>query len=152
MAQVQCPNCGGYKVSEERVRVEMEYTAISSDKPRGGGLLLYLVVGVVFIVVLGINFEIPRMFIGFALIALVIAPFVVIAMRTDSQPNSSIYSCNICGFNWAVKDGEPEPEATVRPELILKGEQNLKEEEAERQRQAASAAAAARLLQQQRKK
>ena len=38
-------------------------------------------------------------------------------------------ACYLCGYKWEWQVGTPEPSINVRPDLMAKGEQRLREEE-----------------------
>jgi len=61
------------------------------------------------------------------------------------DPN--LWECELCGYKWDIRTNPP---VQVRPDLILRGEQRLKEEE-ERRRQAAVDAAIIEQLKRQKK-
>lgn len=130
MAQVQCPNCGGYKVETESDFLEGEYERI--------GCLFRLALLCSFLLMLGIPF--------FYAVA---REAVFLGKRRKLVGQIHKYTCYLCGYEWTWKTGDPLPQVNVRPDLIAKGEQRLEEE---RRRQAEAAAAAWWLQQQQKKK
>ena len=53
---------------------------------------------------------------------------------TKPKDGSLEYRCDLCGYQWQWKPGTPYPSIRVRPDLIAKGEQKLREEEERRRR------------------
>ena len=53
---------------------------------------------------------------------------------TKPKDGSHEYRCDLCGYQWHWKPGTPYPAVSVRPDLIAKGEQKLREEEQRRLR------------------
>jgi hypothetical protein len=49
------------------------------------------------------------------------------------------YYCQLCGYRWTWRTGEPQPRINLRPDLIAKGNQRLEEEEKKRLEDAAAA-------------
>lgn len=117
-SQLQCAKCGGYKVERLAGKWNPE------NKIDGGAILLH---GFLVLITLGI--WIPILFFYY----LFIYPG-----RAASEDDHM--RCQICGYEW--RRGDPQPEVTVDPDLIAKGEEKLRND----------AAAAAYLAQQQRNK
>jgi len=136
--QVQCPNCGAYKINAEIENV-----------PRPEKKLSY------FFWLLAIFFVIAGCLLSLLLFVKVsVLPAAVVFgitliwwlvslkgldRTTFKQYN---FECELCGYKWTWKEGDPWPEVTVRSDLIAKGYQRLQEQEQqEHQRQAAALAA-----------
>ena len=148
MAQVQCPNCGGYRVNEERVHTDPKTNRNVSESGGCGDWIRAFVAGVAAFFVIGgcIGGELfgvkttdasygtwvyATLFLS---VALGIAALVITRRarraalaRADTTYN---YYCLLCGYRWSWRPGTPLPNVQVRPELIAKGEQKLAEEAA----------------------
>lgn len=144
MAQVQCPNCGGYKVNTE--------TAILDSKGRmrfscGGVVFLTffgiggILTGIVFLG-MGLSPEknqppvcLPIGFLEllFGIFFTVLLIYYIYSYFAASKVEEYHHTCLLCGYEWRRREGEPLPPVTVRPDLIAKGDQRLREEEAEEQ-------------------
>lgn len=163
MAQVQCPNCGGFKVSGEKIHIDPKTKRKISTSGCGSWVIASLLwlclmiaggaifgntstsddnrlAGVLYLGCVGLSFVIP--IVGLVLMERNRSDTLAKAITTYK------YSCLLCGYAWEWHEGEPWPEAHIRPDLIAKGEERLQAEAAERRRQEE----AAWLLQQQRKK
>jgi len=106
---VQCPNCGGFKVKNKgdgSANNKLGCLAVSL----GGALFTW----------------------GLTLLLLPIAFFI-----KDDEPRedgSIEYLCELCGYKWFHIPGTPWPAINVRPELIREGAEKLRQEEEERRR------------------
>jgi hypothetical protein len=107
MAQIQCPNCGGYKVTEH------------SNKGCASEVGMHL----------------AFTFITFGL-WLIVWIIIVLSESGRPKPDPTLhrYTCQLCGYSWDWKERTPLPEVTVRPDLIAKGVRKLEQEEEERRR------------------
>jgi hypothetical protein len=109
ISQVQCPNCGGYKISEE------------DNKGCASQFLFHIILT---IITTGI----------WIIVWLIIAA--VESFKRKPDPTIHRYTCQLCGYAWTWKEGTPYPKIKVNPELVELGAKKLKEdEEAERRRQ-----------------
>jgi hypothetical protein len=117
--QVQCPNCGGYRVYQQVASSHLEtHTRRSNLGARVfAGVLTFYSVGL-FLLDKGTRD------------ALVKGEEQETTKVADSYQNS----CLLCGYLWVWTVGDPLPQVQVRPDLIAVGEQRLREE-AERLRQ-----------------
>jgi hypothetical protein len=155
--QVQCPSCGGYKVDGKVFRIDP-----STGKPPislGCGfifqmILLWTFLLMVEVVLMTIIFPGDHQNTSGTIMGLVayVLPFVVIIPFYRRQSvkineakkrayNLYDYRCNLCGYNWQWREGQPRPKVKVKPGLIAKGEQRLEEEEEQRRKQQQDAAA-----------
>ena len=151
--QVQCPNCGGYKVNVQNKTViateeKKQYTSF------GGQLVAWFAIGIFVLwatisaisISVSIVGEGSGVIIGVSCGVILILFLAFVRYRAVKKGTAdwhlekvpSIvkydYRCEICGYNWTWQSDEPLPEVHVRPELIAKGAQKLKEEdEARRQ-------------------
>ena len=66
----------------------------------------------------------------FVTVGLYIAFFPIWLLHISSSDPSK-WTCKLCGYRWVQKPGEVLP-TTVRPDLIAKGEEKLREEERQR--------------------
>ncbi len=148
MAQVQCPNEGGYKVTTKVVKIDRR-TGRKVKEP-DMGILGWLICSVPFgygMTLLGegkIGSGIVLLTIGVSVTALGVWN-VNAAKRKYKKKIDEIkkyyHECLICGYRWERREDEPPPEVRVRPDLIAMGEQRLQEEAAaERRRQEEAAA------------
>ena len=136
--QVQCPNCGGYRVATETKVIDVERgTTIDF----GGAFWFFLVMGIVGVVG-GTSGVIDVVFYGKSLeysgVQLCILlptgllftiPLIAMIVRYHKNPMAERYyhTCWLCGYKWNRGSGEPLPKVTLRPDLITKGEQRLEE-------------------------
>jgi len=142
--QWQCPNCGGYKVG---YRAE----PISEKVPITFATKIGVFIGwFITLFPLAIGCLLPLFFVlllqddAWMILILAIAGVIggIIALRMVSDVKFTagdkigtlyFFHCNICGFEWRWDDRTPYPKINVRPNLIVAGEQQLREEEARRQ-------------------
>src|SRR5688572_20968927 len=116
--QMQCPNCGAYKVSVW--------------KPPTGPVTVMETLPEAIFWALVIVFTL-----GFGL--LIAVPVLIYNKRQrqkqlESGDTSWKCTCSICGYAWSWMPGTPCPSATVRPDLIAAGEQKNREDEERRRR------------------
>lgn len=123
MAQKQCPNCGGYKTEKLQTTAEFLNSWTAA-------ILVILFMWTIIVPVLY---------------------FAAFYAESKKPPQTPRYRCNLCGYIWEQKPGE-KLDVTVRPDLIAKGEQKLREEEEKRKELARHAAAHHWRQQQQKKK
>jgi len=135
MSQVQCPNCGGYRVSLEKT----EGLNWSRGTEWVGTLWLPIIGFVVSAAMLICSgswghlepFDNLSCLIGIFLLWM----FTWWAWGKDklqrdfSTRKRYSYQCLLCGYQWTWTSGEPMPKVNVRPDLIAKGEQRLREAE-----------------------
>jgi len=134
--QVQCPNCGGYKTTSETTPITQKVSLSSSQRKeqrKTGLTCLSLLVGFTFIISLlvgdwGIFTLIAAMVIVGVPIVLLIESFQRNPMTTKTVGYVYHSTCLICGFHWDWREGQEKPEVHVRPDLIARGEQRLREE------------------------
>ncbi len=131
----QCPNCGGFKVGYQH--------------PGGGcwpwiGILLGI--STVFGIIMSIESGKPPLDSRWGYIADWVASiaclgglgvlFLVGGILGLSPTAPHLLECYLCGYKW---DSRTNPQVTVRPDLIIKGEERLRAEaEEERKRQEAA--------------
>lgn len=140
--QVQCPNCGGYRVetvnkADNKV-TNREHTDFWFYILIGGGISLAAAI----IFVWGIYDSFHRWRSHPVIAAEVVIPIVLtliglLAMNAGwrhskaDQKNLILHyyhTCWLCGYRWNRRADEPLPEVRIRPDLIAKGEQRLQEE------------------------
>ncbi len=136
--QVQCPNCGGYKIKTVEVKNIFAERAISLDerKQRAIAFLKMLPASIVLAVISFFSIKtfdsiMSAYFCSSSII--VVALFLILASmytKTERVRTGQIYNyyCYLCGYKWSWETGTPLPKVDVRPDLILAGEQRLKEE------------------------
>ena len=141
MTQAQCPNCGGFKVSENPIRVKEKLNARPLTRREKffwdnlawiGTIAALTIIGIPLFIVIVLIFR--------------------TRFKTVQRVTGASYNCSICGYTWTRNVGDPFPSVTVRPDLISAGEQRLQEEEHRRQQQQQRDAEAAYWLSQQNKK
>lgn len=145
--QVQCPNCGGYKIDGSVRRIDPETGRAVRGKSGAGCFWFAGITG------LGVILSVmSRDTNGVLAIAGFVLGFIA-AWVSDAISKQKVkqaiaraynlynYSCNLCGYRWEWRDGQPWPKVKVNPDLIAKGAQKLEEEtreaEEERKRQEA---------------
>ncbi len=104
---VQCPNCGGYKVQNK-----------GDGSFNKAGWVLGCIVCAFFTA-------------GLSLLAI---PLVFLLDSKPREDGSIEYLCQLCGYKWFHIPGTPWPAINVRPELIREGAEKLRQEEEERRR------------------
>lgn len=155
MSQVQCPNCGGFRV-ETTTSTSERKTGITTDF--GGSQLavsLLFAVGFVFggywAATLGGVFgsiDSPTFLdtilgIGSIGTGLFIALYTIKLYIKNVRADKVICfhnTCSLCGYKWTQRNNEPLPPVHVQQDLIAKGAQRLEEEEEDWRRRAAAAA------------
>jgi len=166
--QVQCPNCGGYRVTTSKVETLWISVPFSSAERRKSITQWLIGIPVSIIIVLAIGFLSTALgldndnpvaigvgwiglpFLCVILIAPFAIPYLLFHKKTKNVVKGQLYHyyCSLCGYRWSWETGTPTPQVNVRPDLIAKGSQRLEEEEEERRQ----AAAATWYLQQRQKK
>ncbi len=148
--QMQCPNCGGYKVSVQNKNV------IATEKQKQPATFMQTMAGwlfigfYVFLFIVGIvaKWGIGQI-VGIGFIVLLIGFAMYRAVKTGGMSQTVTvptlvkydFKCEICGYNWTWRTDQPLPKVQVNPDLIAKGAQKLEEEaEAERRKQQEAAA------------
>ena len=124
--QVQCPNCGGYKVGYQYPGDDGCITQLFL-LAGGGGLLMCI-----FVTLLGIS-ELNLFGIGVgAFLGIGSALMLLVGIAALQPKHTHLLECHLCSYKW---DTRSNPQVTVRPDLILKGEERLRaEQEEERKR------------------
>jgi hypothetical protein len=121
LTQLQCPNCGGYKV-----QVKKPYAPTKNNSY--GYSILELSLAFLFC------------FFTLGLGLLIVVPLMIshnkeVEAQIKSGDNTSWKcTCSLCGYVWLWAPGTPLPPVTVRPDLIKAGEQKNRQDEEERQR------------------
>jgi hypothetical protein len=127
LGQVQCPNCGGYKVGGLSNQL-FKYKPLS---------------GVVWSIILlfFIPFVIGSYGLGLIILIDVNIREAVLNKRIREKYIGIEYNftCSLCGCEWSWKQGQPWPKIEVRPDLIAAGEQRLADEAKQRLRDAEGA-------------
>lgn len=78
----------------------------------------------------------------FFLVGLLSSAGCIITLKNNNKAEKRAYNiykyhCDLCGFNWEWREGQPLPKVNVNPDLIARGAKKLEEEEQQRQQQAA---------------
>jgi hypothetical protein len=134
--QVQCPNCGGYKVNGEKETIK-----VKTYEPMPRTLAIRQAIGMfvfaAFLVFLAMITSATTVLLfcasGFVLFGLItLAPNAKIS-KEEIVGTVWHYNCLLCGYKWDWDTRTPKPEVQVRPDLIAKGEQKLEEERKRRE-------------------
>jgi len=140
---VQCPNCGGYRVETETITVNRK-----TNKPFDFGCTFWfiLIFAGIMPTLLGAIGWIAFLFgkppsyrdtnsQSTLLCALPAGLFFLIPtlLSIKSYFGADTFdvchnTCGYCNYTWTWKTGEPLPHVTLRPDLIEKGEQRLRDE------------------------
>jgi hypothetical protein len=145
--QVQCPNCGGFRVyvsprysGPERIP-NPEYKERSPDP---GWLAIFQAFGVLALVVLPIIGILLIWSIGLIILIIWLVLLLIMMITVDGSsskgpeptienPNRHITSynnsCNLCGYAWTWRPGTPRLPVQHRPDLIQRGNALLEEQE-----------------------
>jgi rubredoxin len=153
--QVQCPNCGGYKVSTSNQYVNpFTRKKVSVSKASGRLLALFIAIALVFLDAYLTPFIGARLPIYDTTTAIIITIFLVLVVpiivcvlilkifadkrrkelaQAVKMKNSS---CALCGYSWEWLEGHPRTDIQVDPEKMQRGERRLEQERlAEKRRQ-----------------
>ena len=149
--QAQCPNCGGYKVSDKSHLIDS--TTGKKIPPRLSGCLFLLIAiagsAILFfclwIVMAFFAFDETPDWILVFILAIAVSFFIwsmVEGIREGKKIDSMLlsarklheYYCYICGYSWKWIEGDPKPEIQANLGLLAKGSQRLEEEIAEEER------------------
>ncbi len=140
--QVQCPNCGGYKVSQNIDRID---PATGNMVGSGGcGIaVLFSILGFALAIYGTMSGNSVIGFSGTALMVLVGFPLIVWLEIKKGQSQKRAYNlynyqCNLCGYQWSWREGQPKSKVNIRPDLIERGEQRLEKEHQKQQEDAAA--------------
>lgn len=143
--QVQCPNCGGYKIDVEKVESIGTYTR----NDIGTGCLVYLIsLFIILPIYMFLIAVVIALFIMVITIPLAIWLYrgmnsaslsIVNAMRGYVEQAKKYWlKCELCGYAWIWRTDEPYPSIQTRPELIAQGEQKLAADRRKQQEDAAA--------------
>jgi len=144
MAQVQCPNCGGFKIDEGRI--ESDPTTGKKVSISGcGSWVAGIVVAVIAMACIAQAFASPSYgsprydqatanLLGYGSLAFAIGLGVLVVVLMERGRITALarantiynYYCQICGYRWSWRAGDPLPQVTVRPDLIAKGSEKFK--------------------------
>ena len=123
MANLQCPNCGGYKTFPQFGITEIITT------PFFVGLACWMIGVIVLIMKPQILFSIVIP------ISIVLVFATLIISIIYSRSRQDYYRCKICGYKWDKRNFPDATSIQVNKDLIEKGNILLEQEEAERRRQ-----------------
>jgi hypothetical protein len=135
MSQLQCPNCGGFKIGTP---TQLNCGCVSLCFFIGGVMLFWgvpaLISGITStddsfkgLFLLG---SVPFIFIGGAFLFVGVAYLIWYHYYSRTH-----HICLLCGYRWEQRDGQPAPKIHVRPDLIAMGAKRLEEEEDARRRE-----------------
>ena len=132
--QLQCPNCGGYKVTSGEKPV-IKKVPVPTWQRLAWGLLGLGLLGLAFFLNMVIDFNSDGalqtwLYCGCPGIVLtLVALFQSTSMKKVGKYWA--FSCLLCGYRWEWSEGQPWPKVKVNSDLIVKGAQRLEEEERE---------------------
>ena len=142
--QVQCPNCGGYKITSAEKPIKEKVPTPILQRVTNGVLGLALIGLGLYIYSIGLRSDISSD--GGTIYAWTCgcpgALLLLVALFSSTQLKQVgkyyQFSCLLCGYSWEWREGQPWPKVKANPDLIAKGAQRLEEEdEEERKRQEA---------------
>jgi hypothetical protein len=130
--QVQCPNCGGYKVNEDVIGIDSK-TGKSFPVLGYCGfvvllMVIYVMVGALWLAVYGNKPTTSSCLMSTVFILLFFWGTYKFNKREKRAWNLYKYECKLCGYQWEWREGQPRPTVNVRPDLIEKGEQRLEQQ------------------------
>jgi hypothetical protein len=135
--QLQCPNCGGYKVTSQIGSITKSFPLTWEQRSRriGCSMVLTGVLGVVLQNSLSNGKIIISLIVGMLiLISFLVLLFLVFERtRTIVVGKSYTSTCLLCGYQWQWLEGQPRTDVNVKPDLIAMGAKRLEEEERQRQ-------------------
>jgi len=133
--QLQCPNCGGFKITDKVIHLDAA-TQKPITKIGGCGCLFMsfaLLGGVVQILAPWASTSKQNEPIALAIligVAILLFTLYLAAKRGNNRDRSMAQkkhelNCDLCGYRWQWTEGAPYPNVTVNPDLIAKGEAQL---------------------------
>ena len=139
--QVQCPNCGGFKVSVETTIIDRSSgKRVAGTGCFGWALISLILIGAFGYMLTGEGRGPTLLSIVSGIVGILFAIFLIsIAVRSNAEASKADkiekydYVCSLCGYKWSRREDEPIPPVEVRPDLIAKGEQKLEEERKRRE-------------------
>lgn len=142
MSQTQCSNCGGFRASLlKKERVFSDYQPYTPKQRRTsifiGLALTFLLLGCGTIWCLGVKGPDLVAILATTLMTILLWFFILAGIKAGDPKTIGVISsfeCNLCGYLWTERPGQPKPVIQVRPDLIAKGEQRLREAEERRRR------------------
>ena len=146
--QIQCPNCGGYKVTSSKTPLQQKVALSESERRTMKilGLIIFLpMLGLSIFVCLAASIFVTGLDAGFYTFCTIITVASLAGLLgslyqrniTKVVGHLHHFTCILCGYHWDWQEGQSWPKVHVDPDLIAKGEQRLKEEERRRQEEAA---------------
>lgn len=146
MAQAQCPNCGGYKITYTDITRLVPATSKEKVKRIVRIQVLVVVLCVIYVIGDSMNQLLPRLSVDWGCLSIaVVLDFIISVWAFTRKSTKTVgyrYSCELCGYQWDWYIGTPWPEVTTRPDLIAKGAQRLQQQEEEEARKYREALAA----------
>ena len=160
MPQVQCSNCGGFRINGERISRKPGSDKLFHEAYQYIPLIIWSLLGWIIPLVIfssifswmewgsgssfttdlhNFYYDYEQMLHTFAwIIGLGFYSGIGYWFYHHWVRNLTLYgydyTCIICGYKWRWKDGDPMPLITVRPDLIHMSEKKLQEEEEARRR------------------
>lgn len=134
MAELQCPNCGGYKTGAKSMLVNLLALLLVLCLPLIGFVFAFFVVsrGLADFLSFGKSFSLWA--VRWAVI-IAVPVFLFLSMKYVAT-RCNDYSCRICGYQWDKRNVSAGTQVRVKQDLIEKGNILLEQaEEHRRQRQ-----------------
>lgn len=129
--QLQCPNCGGYKLESGLTKINPK----TGKKLGSGCSAVFWMSVVVTVISIGVYNAFDE---GIAngMMIMIVFPLLLIGgawygiasgLAKNRAYNLYNFRCNLCGYRWEWQQGTPYPKVNVRQDLIAQGEQLLEE-------------------------
>ncbi len=137
--QVQCPNCGGFKVDENSIESDpksgRKIKTSSCGSWIAGIIVAIIALACISMASMSILDRLPNNnqtilnLIGYGGTAFCIGFGILIVVLSERNRKSALaraktiynYYCQICGYRWSWRAGDFLPQVTVRSDLIAKG-------------------------------
>lgn len=142
MAQVQCPNCGGYRVETKTETIDLKSGQNFDFGWKFWFVLVFFAIAPLFMGTVALLARLSGQSMSFnpsddntliccALPGGLFFTFgMVLYIRSyfkASKVEKYYHTCGLCGYQWSRRADEPLPHVTVRPDLIAKGEERLRQ-------------------------
>ena len=131
MAQLQCDNCGGYKVDEVKRTLSINRETGEHGPFSGMAVGFFLAIACFFLGFVLVQQAAVWFFVldGVSL-AIIIGTMMYYASKFH-QVKFHYYTCQLCGFKWETREDRPETQAEntiADPDLIKLGAKHLEQQ------------------------
>lgn len=134
--QVQCPNCGGYRVSTTTFwaggRLRRKPSTFGPYWAWFQVLAGACMVIVGLVIALAASGDPMPLSLGIMFAAIGAFEIVMGVLGMNVKTSHWNQHCILCDYQWKERPGDPKPVVQVRPDLIQKGAQRLQEEDRQR--------------------